>query len=174
MTEPKWLSAQELGAWRALALMQLQLQAHLSRGLLVHGLSFQDYLVLASLSDRSDGRCRVVELSHELGWEKSRLSHHISRMCQRTLVSKLPCPSDQRGTFIVITREGRRQLAAAAPDHVADVRRLFFSVVRPSEVKVIARVASRVLENLDVVEEEFSDVSKARIGDEPGIKLPTP
>ena len=147
-TNPAWLSDDELRAWKGLSLMQLQLQARLSRRLADVGLSYQDYLVLATLSDQPDGRRRVVELSDELGWEKSRLSHHISRMCERALVVKVPCPSDQRGIFVEITPEGRDTLAHAAPGHVDDVRQLFFRHLSASQVTMLATIAQQVLEGL--------------------------
>ena len=128
--------------------MQLQLQARLSRRLTEHGLSYQDYLVLATLSDQLDGRRRVVELSDELGWEKSRLSHHISRMCERALVVKVPCPSDQRGIYVMITDEGRDTLRAAAPGHVNDVQHFFFRHLTPEQVTTLSAVADQVLDGL--------------------------
>jgi DNA-binding MarR family transcriptional regulator len=145
---PQWLSAPQLRAWKSLSLMQLQLQARLGQRLGEYGLSYQDYLVLALLSDQPDERRRVVELSDELGWEKSRLSHHISRMCQRGLVTKAPCPSDQRGIFVMLTAEGRTTLRRAAPDHVNDVQRYFFHGLTPQQVTTLTQIADRVLENL--------------------------
>jgi len=128
--------------------MQLQLQARLGRRLGKHGLSYQDYLVLATLSDQSDGRRRVVELSDELGWEKSRLSHHISRMCERGLVVKVPCPSDQRGIYVMITSVGRSTLEAAAPDHVDDVQRYFFQRLSTAQVATLTKITDGVLKGL--------------------------
>jgi DNA-binding MarR family transcriptional regulator len=128
--------------------MQLQLQARLGQRLAKHGLSYQDYLVLATLSDQPDGRRRVVELSDELGWEKSRLSHHISRMCERGLVVKVPCPSDQRGIYVIITSVGRSTLEAAAPDHVDDVQRYFFQRLSTAQVATLTKIADGVLKGL--------------------------
>jgi len=147
----QWLTSDQLRAWKGLSLMQLQLQAHLSRRLAGHGLSYQDYLVLATLSDQPDGRRRVVELSDELGWEKSRLSHHISRMCERALVVKVPCPSDQRGIFVMISDEGRDTLRAAAPGHVSDVQQLFFEHLSAEDVTTLAAIAERVVAGLEHV-----------------------
>ena len=48
--------------------------------------SYQDYLVLVALTDRPDGRMRLFELVEVLGWEKSRVSHHIARMAGRQLL----------------------------------------------------------------------------------------
>ncbi len=149
MTSPtRWLSSDQLKAWKGLSLMQLQLQARLSRGLGEHGLSYQDYLVLATLSDRPDGRRRVVELSDELGWEKSRLSHHITRMCERGLLTKAPCPSDQRGIFVILSDVGRETLHRVAPSHVMDVQRYFFDRLSPEQVATMSQVADHVLAGL--------------------------
>lgn len=143
-----WLSSEQLQAWKGLSLMQLQLQSRLGRGLAEHGLSYQDYLVLATLSDQPDGRRRVVELSDELGWEKSRLSHHITRMCERGLLTKAPCPSDQRGIFVILSDSGRDVLQRAAPGHVRDVQHYFFSQLSPEQVATLASIAGEVLASL--------------------------
>ena len=143
-----WLNEAELRVWKGLSLMQLQLQARLGRRLGAHGLSYQDYLVMASLSDRPDGRMRVVELSDELGWEKSRLSHHIARMCARGLVTKEPCPSDQRGIFVILSDLGRATLADAAPDHVRDVRRYFLRGLSSEQLATLSHVVDTVAANL--------------------------
>ncbi|NNN09489.1 MAG: winged helix-turn-helix transcriptional regulator [Acidimicrobiaceae bacterium] len=149
---PRWLSPEQLRAWKDLSLMQLQLQARLSRGLAEYGLSYQDYLVLATLSDQPDGRRRVVELSDELGWEKSRLSHHITRMCERGLLTKSPCPSDQRGIFVMLSDSGRTTLENAAPAHVGDVQRYFFDQLSPAQVEALANIAGEVLTNLSAAQ----------------------
>lgn len=129
--------------------MHLQLSAQLSRDLAPTGLSYQDYLVMASLSGRAAGRTRVVELGDELGWEKSRISHHISRMCARGLVRKEPCETDQRGWFVVLTSEGHRAIRAAAPAHVASVRRYVIDVLSPDQLSAMGEVARTVLGALD-------------------------
>ena len=44
------------------------------------GLSLPDFDVLVQLTEADDGRLRVSELARALGWERSRLSHHVARM----------------------------------------------------------------------------------------------
>ena len=150
MEEVRWLDGREERAWRALQFMQLRLSAALARQLAVDSdLSYPDYQVLVALTDRPDGRARVSELAHQLGWEQSRLSHHLTRMESRGLVSKEQCPSDRRGAFAVVSAEGRRKLAAAAPGHVDAVRRLFVDRLRPEQLDAIAEVAETVLAGLD-------------------------
>src|SRR5688572_22429559 len=99
MADVRWLTGREERAWRTLQLMQLRLEGELARQLASDsGLSYPDYLVLAALTARDD-RMRVFELATVLGWEKSRLSHHLGRMVDRGLVAKEPCPDDRRGAF---------------------------------------------------------------------------
>ncbi len=91
---------------------------------------------------------RAFELGNELGWEKSRVSHHVARMVQRGLVKREPCETDHRGAFVVLTTKGRKAIEAAAPVHVGNVRRLFVDLVTASELRTLSAVAHRVLENL--------------------------
>src|SRR5687768_6760585 len=94
----RWLTEQEQDAWRSLQLMHMRLEGELARHLASEsGLSYQDYLVLVVLTDRPDGWIRLFELADLLGWEKSRVSHHVARMVERGLVTKERCESDRRG-----------------------------------------------------------------------------
>jgi DNA-binding MarR family transcriptional regulator len=150
MTDAKWLTKREERAWRALQFMQMRLEAELARTLAAEsGLSYPDYLVLVALTGEPDGRLRLFELGQLLGWEKSRLSHHVGRMAERGLVTKERCASDRRGAFVAVTKQGRKEIAAAAPGHVRSVRRLFIDHVTPAELDVIASVAARVLAAID-------------------------
>jgi DNA-binding MarR family transcriptional regulator len=146
----RWLDAKEERAWRALQFMQMRLEGALARQLAAEsGLSYPDYLVLVALTDQADGRLRPFELGEVLGWEQSRLSHHVARMAGRGLVKKTPCDTDRRGAYVVVTARGRREIAAAAPGHVAAVRRLFVDQVSPAQLEVIADAAETVLASLD-------------------------
>ncbi len=150
MEEPQWLNEREERAWRSLQFMQMRLDGELAGQLAADsGLSYPDYLVLVALTDRPDGRMRLFELGEILGWEKSRLSHHVARMTKRDLVTKEPCDADRRGAYVVITTQGRTEIAAAAPGHLAAVRRLFVDRLTPSQLDAIGEVADTVLAALD-------------------------
>ena len=144
-----WLDEEELRAWRGLQLMQNQLSAALGRELMeASGLSYVDYLVLAALTDRPDGRMRAFELARQLGWEKSRLSHHISRMEERRLVERQKCSEDRRGAHIAVTKLGRKAIETAAPGHVASVRRRFLDRLSKQQVRTLAELSDTVLAGL--------------------------
>lgn len=146
MAQQPWLDEREERAWRALQFMQMRLEGALARQLAADsGLSYPDYLVLIALTDSADGRLRLFALAEVLGWEKSRLSHHIARMASRDLVRKERCDTDRRGAFVAVTATGRREIAAAAPGHVAAVRRLFVDRLSAAQLDVIAEAAEAVL-----------------------------
>ena len=150
MTDVAWLDEREARAWRGLQALQLRLTARLSRELAAGSeLSYPDYTVLVVLTDQPEGRLRAFELGRELGWEKSRVSHHVSRMAARGLVTRERCPSDQRGAFVVVTERGRHAIEAAAPGHVAAVRRHFVDQLTPAQLDTLGDITETVLDKLD-------------------------
>jgi DNA-binding MarR family transcriptional regulator len=146
----RWLDEREARAWRTLQFMQLRLTGRLAADVAATSeLSYADYLVLVALSERPDGRARLFELAEVLGWEKSRVSHQVTRMSGRGLVRKERCEKDRRGAFVVVTEAGRRAIEAAAPHHVAMVRRLFIDPLTPGELDAITSVSEKILAVLD-------------------------
>jgi DNA-binding MarR family transcriptional regulator len=150
VAEPKWLDDREARAWRGLQEMQLRLTAELSRQVAADSkLSYSDYVVLVALTAEPEGRMRPFELGHMLGWEQSRVSHHIARMTERGLVTKQECPSDRRGAYVAVTDLGRAEIEAAAPGHVEAVRRLFIDHLDHYQLDVLGDIAQRVLDRMD-------------------------
>lgn len=146
----RWLSDKEQEAWRGLLALISQLQARLNRQLQEQsGLSLPDYDVLVPLSESPDGRLRIFELADHLGWEQSRLSHHLARMAHRGLVHRQGCSSDRRGAFVVLTDAGRQAIEQAAPAHVDTVRQLVFAALAPEDVTALTAISSRILERLE-------------------------
>ncbi|MFJ8795459.1 MarR family winged helix-turn-helix transcriptional regulator [Streptomyces sp. NPDC102462] len=151
MEEPvRRLTAEEQRAWRSFVRMHEKLMGRLSRLLQTEAnVSPADFAVLVELTDVPEGRRRFLDIARALEWEKSRMSHQIARMVKRGLVVRDRSPEDGRGTFVVITDEGRAVIEAAVPRHVEAVRKLFLDNVTPSELRLLARISERVAEKLD-------------------------
>lgn len=146
----RWLSEPEQQAWRAFLDMQAQLNARLNREMQESsGLSSADFAVLVPLSEHPDGRLRVLELARNLRWEKSRLSHQLTRMGQRGLIERSHCSEDRRGSFIVLTTAGRNAVEAAAPAHVEAVRRYLFDGLTAGQVDALHTISRGVIQALD-------------------------
>jgi DNA-binding MarR family transcriptional regulator len=146
----RWLTAQEEHLWRRWLTLNARLSATLHRELQNDaGLSMPDFEVLVHLTDRPEGRMRVTDLARLLQWERSRVSHHVTRMESRRLVQRVECPEDGRGAFVVITPQGRAAIEQAAPGHVSTVRRLVFDALTPEEIDALATIIDKALAQLD-------------------------
>jgi len=149
-TETPWLTDDEQRTWRAFLRVQARLDVALGRHLQSGSeLSQADFGVLVQLTDTPEGRARAYELGRFLEWEKSRLSHHLTRMEKRGLVARQDCPTDRRGAFVAITAAGRSAIEAAAPAHVREVRRLVFDALTPEQVATLREISETLLQQLD-------------------------
>ena len=158
-TAPRWLNDDEMRAWLAYRRMRLLLSAEINRDLARDaGLSEADYDVLSNLTaattgtttgNRAPDRRRLTELAAHMQWSKSRLSHHITRMEQRGLVRREEVDDDARGSFVVLTPQGRRTIEQAAPRHVASVRRHMIDRLTPEQIRVLGEIGDIVLGPLE-------------------------
>jgi DNA-binding MarR family transcriptional regulator len=94
-------------------------------------LSLPDFDVLNALADSPGERLQLTALATRIGWERSRLSHHLQRMSDRGLVERAPSATDRRATDAVLTDAGRTAARAAAGPHAAFVRTMFFDGLDP-------------------------------------------
>jgi DNA-binding MarR family transcriptional regulator len=122
-----WLSDDEQRTWRTYLRMSALLPAALNRELQQDsGLTLPEYEVLVQLSEAPQHRLRPFQICEALNWEQSRLSHQLTRMERRGLVMRRECEADGRGAFIELSPAGTDAIGAAAPRHVAAVRRMVF------------------------------------------------
>jgi DNA-binding MarR family transcriptional regulator len=149
VTAPDWLDEREQRAWRGYLALQSEIQRRVSRQLLREtGLTGAEYAVLVSLSEAPGGKLRVFQLRRAAEWEKTRLTHQITRMAARGLVAREPCPDDPRGAFVVLTEAGWDAVTAAAPRHVAHVRHWFFDALQSEQVDALIDISRAVLSRL--------------------------
>lgn len=149
MAEPRWLDPREARAWRTFLVSQARLRARISRQLQQEtGLSEADYEVLVHLSEARDGRLRAFELGRATDWEKSRLSHHLTRMARRGLVSRERCPTDSRGSYVVLTGSGWETIRRAAPRHVEHVRHAFVEALGPEQLEELGALCQILIDHL--------------------------
>lgn len=121
-----WMQAQRL--------LVLELDRCLQRD---YGISKAEFSVLVTLHQTPEGRMRVGELASSLGWDKSRVSHQLSRMEARSLVTPTTNDSSTRRIGIELTETGRAAASKAIEGHGANIRRLFFDTLTPDQAAVI-------------------------------------
>ncbi|SDS94563.1 MarR family winged helix-turn-helix transcriptional regulator [Actinoplanes derwentensis] len=151
MTDSPWLDAGQRRVWLAWMRLQLRMTYEINRQLQADSaLSMADYDVLTGLNELG-GRLPVSALANHLGWERSRVSHHVKRMATRGLTVMSPAATDRRVTEVALTDHGRTVLADAAPGHATLVKQLFFGDLPGGDLPALAesleRIYANVLEN---------------------------
>lgn len=148
--DARWLDADEMAAWlRLVAITELLpgvLDSQLRREA---GLSHYEYFVLAMLSEAPERTLRMTSLAQRTNATLARLSHVVRRLEERGLVERLPCPEDARATNARLTAEGWDAVVAAAPGHVANVRKNVIDGLTPEQVRQLAELGDAVLARLD-------------------------
>jgi DNA-binding MarR family transcriptional regulator len=112
-------------------------------------LSLADYHVLRALSTAPDRKLPVTDLAAVIGWERSRLSRHLRRLCERGLTERVRSEVDGRATNVVLTKEGMSAILAAAPGHAMLVRRLFFDPLPDELLSPFTAALEHILANLN-------------------------
>ncbi|GAB7036615.1 MULTISPECIES: MarR family winged helix-turn-helix transcriptional regulator [Catenuloplanes] len=112
------------------------------------GLGAGDYTVLLTLSEAPDTRLRSSELATRVGWERSRLSHHLGRMERRGLITRTGAPGDNRGALIVMTPDGGAAFHAATIPHLRVVRELFVDALTPEQLTAAGEIAAALRDRL--------------------------
>ncbi|MFE0460285.1 MarR family winged helix-turn-helix transcriptional regulator [Kitasatospora sp. NPDC058965] len=103
------------------------------------GLSEPDLAILAGLN-KAGGSVRQSELAASLGWDRTRISHQLTRMGNRGLVTR-----ERAGAVTVtLTDAGREAITAVHPGLDAAVRRHLTDKLSAQEIEVLSSVFRRL------------------------------
>lgn len=139
-----WLSEDEEVAWRAFRRMMIAVHAGVVQDLATSGLSEPDYEVLSTLVEAPGTMSTLHAQAEKMGWSRSRLSRHASRMEARGLIRRDPDPADGRGCLLVLTDLGRETLRGATPAHLESVRRHFADRLTARDLSDVERIAGKL------------------------------
>jgi DNA-binding MarR family transcriptional regulator len=112
-------------------------------------LSPGDYAVLLALGEAPDEQLRSSDLASAVGWERSRLSHHLGRMERRGLIRREECATDNRGAVVVLAPAGADAFRQATVPHLRAVRELFVDALSPRQLAAAAELAAALRTHLD-------------------------
>jgi DNA-binding MarR family transcriptional regulator len=160
--DPRWLTAEEQRAWRALngvvVLLPFALDAQLQQD---HDLTLFEYAVLSALSEAPGRAVRMKALAALANGSLSRLSHVVARLESRGLVAREPLPEDGRTTVARLTDAGWAKVVDAAPSHVETVRSLVVEPLSPTQVRQLGAIAGRILQAVGVHCDRPTDAAEA-------------
>lgn len=129
-----WLAVKRLGG-DALAAVGRDIEA-------ATGLSGADFGVLTRLIDLGGGSLPQASLLMSLGWEKSRLSHQLTRMDKRRLLKRIR--DADRGAVVEMLPLGNERVGPARLIHAAAVRRHVLRHLSQDEARMIVTIARRL------------------------------
>lgn len=150
MTESRSLEPEEWEFWDTWMRAQRLLTRELERGL-QHDcdISKAEFSVLVTLWQASGREMRVGELSESLDWDKSRVSHQLTRMEKRGFVQRTQYGTDGRRAGIGLTAEGRRAAQKAILVHGGNIRRHFLDALSPEQASVVRAWSERTAHLLE-------------------------
>lgn len=150
MTEPRWLTDDEMVTWLTLIGVAMELPPALDAQLRRDsGLSHFDYYVMAILSEAPARTLQMSELAERTNSTLSRLSHAVTKMERAGWVRRDTSPHDARVTIAILTEAGWERVRDAAPGHVERVRTLIFDSISPDDVAALGRILGPVKAALD-------------------------
>jgi DNA-binding MarR family transcriptional regulator len=137
----KLLSPRELRVWHAFLLMGEDVLGRVGRDIAqATGLSGSEFGVLSRLAALGKGEMWQQALASVMAWDKSRLSHQLTRMQERALIERRH--TDGKAVLVVLTKLGREKLDAARPMHAESVRRNLLSRLTSEQIDTIVRVSN--------------------------------
>lgn len=146
--ETQWLNDDERDAWIGLASLLIRIPAALDRQLRRDcGMLHFDYQLLAILSTAIDRTLSMSRIAAATEGSLPRISQVAARLEKSGWVARRPDPDDGRSTLATLTDEGFAALEAAAPLHVAEVRRLVFDHLSGTDVTQLSKIADQILQS---------------------------
>ncbi|CAM3260867.1 MarR family winged helix-turn-helix transcriptional regulator [Stackebrandtia soli] len=149
MTTPRWLTDDEQATWRAY-LWSTQLFHEALDRQLQHdsGMPHAYYMILAMLSEAPSHALTMSELAERTRFSPSRLSHAMRKLEGNDWVTRGRNPHCGRTIVATLTDAGHDALAAAAPGHVAEVRKLLLDRLTPQEAHALRDISIKILKGL--------------------------
>ncbi|MFV0453151.1 MAG: MarR family winged helix-turn-helix transcriptional regulator [Propioniciclava sp.] len=144
-----WLSEEQQLVWRTFLDGFARIKQELDDELRPFGLDLSVYEILLRLSESPDNQMRMSDLAVAARQSRSRLTHSISRMEEKGLVQRMPCPDDRRGVIAQLTEEGSALLTEATPTHIERVRTVLVDAVDPSDLEALGRAMGAVVKVTD-------------------------
>lgn len=133
------LTQSEMNAWRGFRRMGEVIASRIGREITQKtGLSSADFTILMQLSMNGGNHQRQCDIQTFLEWDKTRLSHQLSRMETRGLIEKKS--EDRNSSFISMTDKGRLQLSMAQPVHQNGIYEHFAKWLSEEDLEAMIRI----------------------------------
>jgi DNA-binding MarR family transcriptional regulator len=134
-----------IGVWRSYLRTHGEMVRRLERDLMdAAAMPLGWYDVLLQLAEAPEHRLRMADLAERVLLSRSGLTRLVDRLAAEGLVTRAPFPGDGRGLYTVLTDDGLARLRAAAPVHLAGIRRYWLSKFTDDELTELGNLFGRL------------------------------
>jgi DNA-binding MarR family transcriptional regulator len=141
------LNEEEMALWHAWKLASETVRTRIAADITANtGLSDPDFAVLTRVIEIGGGRLRQNRLAELMGYQRSRLSHHLTRMEERGLIIREPADG---GVDVVATASGSKAVKSARPIHAEAVRRHLLEPLSATERTRLLRALPKLVRTSD-------------------------
>lgn len=135
------LSPDELRLWREFRFMVEETSLRVSRELAAEtGVSGGEFGILTNLAEAPGLVLRQQELADAMRWDRTRLSHQLTRMAARNLVRRRK--QDDGATMVLLTEQGEKERSRVAPVLAGAVRRSFLQRLNDEQMGQLETIIS--------------------------------
>jgi DNA-binding MarR family transcriptional regulator len=136
----------ELNTYFALMEAVSLLQHRLEQQLRAEGdISYVQFQLLARLNAR--GPLTMTDLADGVVYSRSGLTYQAGLLGKAGLITRAPCPDDERATLVTITDHGRALLGRVFPGHV-QVTRLLLDPLTGQDLDQLRDIMTRVRDHM--------------------------
>ena len=133
------LTRQELDTWRGFRFMVEETSLGVSRALASStGMSGGEFGILSILSEAPLHSMRQQQLADAMRWDRTRLSHQLTRMERRGWITRKK--GDSEVTLVLLSDAGCNELRRAAPMLGRIVKERFFSRLTQAQLALLDEI----------------------------------
>lgn len=143
------LTGNDLVAWNSYLLATRLLFEKLDQRLESESqISLPDYILLFRLGRAGEDGMRLGDLADSAVFSRSRISHAMNRLEKLGWVERQSCPTDRRGSYGVLTEQGRDKLDEAGATHDEVVRAHFLESLESGDRSAFLTVTDAMRDSL--------------------------
>ena len=133
-----------------------------------HGLTINDFEVLAVLSQAEEQSMRRVDLAEAVVLSPSGVTRLLKGLESSGWVEKRPCATDARVSYAKLTEAGQAKLKEASAEHLETIRAFMAELYNPDELEKLRELLSR-LPGTQALACDGIDSATSGDGDDSGI-----
>jgi DNA-binding MarR family transcriptional regulator len=134
--------------WAALSFLHGRIETHIERALQSeHDLSVREYSLLDVLSRQHEGEgghLQMKQVADAVVLSQSATTRLVTRLEDRGLLSRYLCPTDRRGIYTNVTKDGLKLLDEARPTNDAALREALHEAAKNPELAPLVKVVEAV------------------------------